>query len=131
MAAFSGSHAGSVFSVKLIHISADEGHANRMRQSFNCSVGVVFPSPTSGVPSHVAETASVKRFSATNVPFRVRPLLQQTSSPLELPLAGQGYAEAYRRFAALQLNCAVGVFHSWFHLLSLANLKDGREIAAC
>jgi len=66
----------TVFSVKLIHISADERHANRMRQSFNCSVGVVFPSPTSGVPSHVAETASVKRFSATNVPFRVRPLLQ-------------------------------------------------------
>src|SRR5437667_11786813 len=42
MAAFSGSHAGSVFSVKLIHISADERHANRMRQSFNCSVGGSF-----------------------------------------------------------------------------------------
>ena len=31
----------------------------------------------------------------------------------------------------LYSSIALLVFHSWFHLLSLANLQDGGEIAAC
>jgi hypothetical protein len=43
---------------------------------------------------------------------------------------GLDYAETPRRFAVVRLDCAFGVFHSRFHLPSVANLQNGGEVEA-